>query len=69
EYVLRWSPDSGKSFHEIVRQQWNFDPQGATTEIEDHHVDLPAVMLLELDINPDISGRTVVASLEELRLA
>lgn len=69
EYVLRWSPDGGKSFREIVRQQWNFNPQGATTEIEDHHVDLPAVRLLELDINPDISGRTVAASLEELRLA
>jgi len=69
EYVLRWSPDDGKSFHEILRQQWNFDPQGATIEIEDHHVDLPAVTLLELDINPDISGRAVAASLEELRLA
>ena len=69
EYVLRWSPDGGKSFHEIVRQQWNFNPQGATIEIEDHYVDLPAVKLLELDINPDISGTTVAASLEEWRLA
>ena len=24
QYVLRWSDDDGKSFHEIVRQQWNF---------------------------------------------
>ena len=69
EYVLRWSPDGGKSFREIVRQQWNFNPQDATTEIEDHHVDLPTVTLLELGINPDISGRTVAASLEKLRLA
>jgi len=69
EYVLRWSPDGGKSFREIVRQQWNFNPQGATTEIEDHRVDLPTVTLLELGINPDISGRTVAASLERLRLA
>ena len=30
EYVLRWSPDSGQSFREIVRQQWNFSPQGTT---------------------------------------
>ena len=67
--MLRWSPDGGKSFHEIVRQQWNFNPQGATIEIEDHYVDLPAVKLLELDINPDISGTTVAASLEEWRLA
>src|SRR5580700_10591996 len=24
EFVLRWSPDGGDSFREIVRQQWNF---------------------------------------------
>ena len=35
EYVLRWSPDGGQSFREIVRQQWNFSPQGATSETED----------------------------------
>jgi hypothetical protein len=26
EFVLRWSPDGGRSFREIVRQQWNFSP-------------------------------------------
>jgi hypothetical protein len=55
EYVLRWSPDSGQSFQEIVRQQWNFSPHGTTNETEDHHVDLPAVTLLELSIIPDMS--------------
>jgi hypothetical protein len=24
EFTLRWSPDQGHSFREIVRQQWNF---------------------------------------------
>src|SRR6476620_346538 len=24
EFVLRWSGDGGRSFREIVRQQWNF---------------------------------------------
>ncbi len=37
EYVLRWSPDGGKSLQDIVRQQWNFNPHGATSETEDHH--------------------------------
>lgn len=69
EYVLRWSPDGGKSFREIVRQQWNFSPQAATCETEDHHVDLPAVTVLELSIIPDTSGGTAVASLAQLRLA
>ncbi|WP_177421065.1 carbohydrate-binding protein [endosymbiont of Lamellibrachia barhami] len=69
EYVLRWSPDGGQSFQEIVRQQWNFSPQAATGETEDHRVELPAVTVLELTIIPDISGGDAVASLAQLRLA
>ena len=69
EYILRWSPDGGQSYREIVRQQWNFSPQGATSETEDLHVDLPAVTVLELSITPDISGGKAFASLAQLRLA
>jgi hypothetical protein len=69
EYVLRWSADGGQSFRDIVRQHWNFSPQGATSEIEDHHVALPAVTVLELIITPDISGGNALASLAQLRLA
>jgi hypothetical protein len=69
EYVLRWSPDSGQSFREIVRQQWNFSPPSTTNETEDHHVELPAVTMLELSIIPDISGDNAFASLARLRLA
>jgi hypothetical protein len=69
EYVLRWSPDGGQSYREIVRQQWNFSPQGATSETEDLHVELPAVTVLELSIIPDISGGNAFASLAQLRLA
>jgi hypothetical protein len=69
EYVLRWSPDGGQSFREIVRQQWNFSPQGATCETDDHRVELPAVTVLELSIIPDMSGGNALASLAELRLA
>ncbi|MCB1869804.1 MAG: carbohydrate-binding protein [Gammaproteobacteria bacterium] len=69
EYVIRWSPDGGDSFQEILRQQWNFSPQGATSEIEDLRVALPAVTVLELSIIPDISGGSALASLEKLRLA
>jgi hypothetical protein len=69
EYVLRWSADGGHSFREIVRQQWNFSPQGATSETEEHLVDLPAVTVLELSIIPDRSGEMAFASLAQLRLA
>jgi hypothetical protein len=69
EYILRWSPDGGQSFREIVRQQWNFSPQGASCETEDHYVELSAVTVLELSIIPDISGANAFASLAQLRLA
>jgi hypothetical protein len=69
EYVLRWSADGGRSYREIVRQQWNFSPHGATDETEDHRVDLTGVTALELSIVPDIGGGEAVASLARLRLA
>jgi hypothetical protein len=69
EYLLRWSPDHGQSFRDIVRQQWNFSPDGTTTETEDHQVDLPAVTMLELNIIPDFRGGDAPASLAQLRLA
>lgn len=69
EYTLRWSPDSGQSFRELVRQQWNFSPEGSTYEIEEHEVDLAGVTILELTIIPDISGASAVASLAKLWIA
>ena len=69
EYVLRWSHDGGKTFRDIARQQWNFSPQGSTSETEDHQVDLSGVTALELHIIPDIGGNSTAASLEEMRVA
>jgi hypothetical protein len=69
EFVLRWSPDGGQSYREIVRQQYNFSPPGAERELEDYEVDLDGVTALELRIVPDISGGTTRASLAQLRLA
>ena len=69
EYVLRWSSDNGHSFHDILRQQWNFSPPDTTNEIEDHHVEIPAATTLELHIKPDISGAVAFASLAQMRLA
>ena len=50
EFVLRWSPDGGQSYREIVRQQYNFSPPGASSEVEDYDVDLHGVTVLELKI-------------------
>ena len=69
EYVLRWSPDCGQSFREIVRQQWTFSPQGATSETEDHRVELSGVTVLELSITPNTSDQSAFASLAQLRIA
>jgi len=69
EFVLRWSPDSGRSFREIVRQQWNFSPPESVREVEDYAVELSAVTVLELIIVPDKRGGAARASLASLRLA
>ena len=63
EFVLRWSPDGGSSFREIVRQQWNFSPPETIREVEEYQVELSNVTVLELIIVPNISGGTARASL------
>jgi hypothetical protein len=68
EFVLRWSPDGGRSFREIVRQQWNFSPPNTTREIEEYDVQLSDVTVLELIIVPDISRGAARASLKSLRV-
>ena len=69
EFVLRWSRDHGRTYREIVRQQYNFNPPGTTSEQEDYTVDLSGVTALELSITPDIGGSGARASLARLRLA
>ena len=69
EFVLRWSPDGGRSFREIVRQQWNFAPPETIREVEDYRVELSGVTVLELAIVPDQSGGEARASLARWRLA
>ena len=69
EFVLRWSPDGGSSFREIVRQQWNFSPPDTTRESEEYHVALSDVTVLELVIVPDINRGSARASLKSLRVS
>ncbi|MFW6113154.1 MAG: hypothetical protein ACOC8G_02420 [Thermodesulfobacteriota bacterium] len=69
EFVLRWSADRGRTYREIVRQQYNFSPPGLTREVEDYNVELDGVTALEVKIIPDISGGRARASLAQLRLA
>ena len=68
EFVLRWSPDGGRTFEDIVRQQWNFSPHGSTREAEDYRAELSGVTQLELNIVPDRGGGDARAALAQLRL-
>jgi hypothetical protein len=69
EFVLRWSPDGGRSSQDLMRQQYAFSPAGSTSEVEDLNVDLPSVTALELTIIPDQGRGQAYASLTEWRLA
>jgi hypothetical protein len=69
EFALHWTGTDANR-HEVVRQQWNFSPTGATSQIEDYQVALAGVTRLELTIKPDLSSSSsAVASLERMRLA
>jgi hypothetical protein len=69
EFTLRWSAEAGGPFTEIVRQQWNFSPQGSTSEVEDYQVQLENLSILELTLNPDLAPTHTFATLAHCRLA
>ena len=54
---------------EIVRQQWTFSPGGSTTEVEEYSVDLPAILSLELEIDPGRHDKSAMATLESISVA
>jgi hypothetical protein len=68
ELQLRWSSDGGRSYREIVRQQYTFSSPDSIRETEDFEVDLFGLNVLEINILPDISGGDALASIAELRL-
>lgn len=69
EFVIRWSPDGGQTYHDVVRQQYHFAPPGTTREVEDYTVQLQGVTIVELSIVPEIAGGLARASLAEWLLA
>src|ERR1700694_1202395 len=69
EFVLQWSPESGRSFRESVRQQWNFNLPNSMRQSEEYQVGLSDVTVLELVIVPDISRGSAPASFKGLRVS
>lgn len=53
EFAIIAETDGQK--RDVVRQQFSFSPGGSTEEIEDYTVELNAVSMLELKIDPDRS--------------
>ena len=69
QVTVTWASRRGETHGEVVRQQFNFSPSGATREVEDYRVELHGVETLQIRIMPDMSGRRVFASLAGCRLA
>jgi hypothetical protein len=69
EFTVRWSGGPSEPLKEIVRQQWNFSPDGSTIESEDYIVDLKAALILDLTIDPDRGAGEALAQLVDWRLA
>ena len=69
EFAVWWSAGGPtEPLKEVVRQQWNFSPDGSTMESEEYAVDLKAVMILELTIDPDRGADEGFATLAEWRI-
>jgi hypothetical protein len=69
QFSLDWADSQTGPFREIVRQQWNFNPRNSTMELEDYKVDLHHVLILRLNINPDLGKGQAFAALADWRLA
>ena len=69
ELALSVSSDGGRTYRELVRQEFNFSPPGTSFERELWSVSVGAVTHLRLDIKPDKGGRAGLASLTSLSVA
>jgi hypothetical protein len=69
EFSMQWSGSAGDPLKEVIRQQWNFSPVGSEIESEDYQIDLKAVSILELTIDPDLGAGKAVATLADWSLA
>ena len=67
EVRVEVSEDGGRSYREILVQEYNFSPGGATYQREDQRVNLRQVTHLRLTIVPNKSG-SGTATLTTLRL-
>ena len=68
ELHLSASCDGGRTYRELLRQEYNFSPPGTTFEREDWAVTAEAVTHLRLWIEPDKGGKPCRATITSLVL-
>lgn len=68
ELELAVSSDGGRSYREILRQEYNFSPPGTSFEREEWTVAADAVTHLRLGIRPDKGGKPCRATVTSLVL-
>jgi F5/8 type C domain len=61
------SSDHGRTYNQVLVQEYTFSPQGATFQHEELRLELPAITHLSLTIVPNKSG-SGLATLTSLRL-
>jgi hypothetical protein len=69
ELAVLVSSDGGRTYRELVRQEFNFSPPGTSFERELWSVSAAAVTHLRLEIKPDKGGRIGRATLTSLAVA
>jgi hypothetical protein len=67
EVRVEVSSDHGRTYRQVLAQDYTFSPQGATFQREDFRLDLTAITHLSLTIVPN-KGGSGVATLTSLRL-
>jgi hypothetical protein len=67
EVRVEVSTDHGRTYRQVLAQEYTFSPQGATLQHEDVRLDLPAITHLSLTVVPN-KGGSGVATLTSLRL-
>jgi hypothetical protein len=65
---LAVSVDGGKTYRELLRQEFNFSPESSTFEREEWAINIKGVTHLRFQIKPDKGGRPGRASISSLVL-
>jgi hypothetical protein len=68
ELQLAVSTDGGRTYREVLRQEYNFSPPGTTFEREDWAVSFAGVTHLRIGIEPDTGGKPCRGTITSLRL-